>query len=239
MQLWLNVDPLAEKYPSLSPYVYVADNPVNAIDPDGRDIIFVTNKGAQLQYRKGNFYYLNGDLKGQKYDGRKHSTGSASLYRLAKAYRKIENSNDKVLKGILHQLENSENVHQIQDGTAGRGSKVYKNRNGSAKDYEGDGSVTYYDFSQESKKSFEERTGIKNSDLSIVTHEMSHQLDEDMGNTSDDQYPNTASDPSEIRAVNIENRGRKLDKLPSRTKYGGDKIDPKKLENPPNQKLPK
>ncbi len=215
------------------------NNPINAIDPDGRLIIFVTNRGDKLQYRKGNFYFINGDLKGQKYDARKHSTGSSSLFRLARAYRKIENSDDKVLKGILYQLENSENVHQIQDAKAGSGSKVYRNRTGSAKDYPGDGSITYFDFSQESKESFEKISGIKNSDLSTVTHEMSHQLDEDMGNTSDDQYPNTASDPSEIRAVNIENSGRKLDKLPCRRNYGGEKIDAKKLENPPNQKLPR
>ncbi|MDR1003800.1 MAG: hypothetical protein LBL97_02150 [Prevotellaceae bacterium] len=31
------MDPLAEKYPSMSPYVYCAGNPINAIDPDGRD----------------------------------------------------------------------------------------------------------------------------------------------------------------------------------------------------------
>ena len=36
---WGVVDPLAEKYPSLSPYVYVADNPIGNIDPDGRDIV--------------------------------------------------------------------------------------------------------------------------------------------------------------------------------------------------------
>jgi|GEM_PF-2260296 len=38
---WLSVDPLAADYPSLSPYVFVANNPINAIDPDGRKIIFV------------------------------------------------------------------------------------------------------------------------------------------------------------------------------------------------------
>ncbi|MFV0304116.1 MAG: hypothetical protein ACK5IC_01380 [Moheibacter sp.] len=41
VQWWLSVDPLAEKYPSISPYAYVANNPINAIDPDGRDIILV------------------------------------------------------------------------------------------------------------------------------------------------------------------------------------------------------
>ncbi|EKT3958482.1 RHS repeat-associated core domain-containing protein [Flavobacterium psychrophilum] len=35
--LWLNVDPLAEKYPSMSPYNFCYNNPVNVTDPDGRD----------------------------------------------------------------------------------------------------------------------------------------------------------------------------------------------------------
>lgn len=35
---WLAVDPLAVKYPSISPYAYVADNPIMFIDPDGRVI---------------------------------------------------------------------------------------------------------------------------------------------------------------------------------------------------------
>lgn len=39
--MWLGVDPLAEKYPSISPFSYVANNPINAIDPDGRYIIFI------------------------------------------------------------------------------------------------------------------------------------------------------------------------------------------------------
>jgi len=33
---WLSPDPLAEKYYSVSPYVYCHNNPVNRIDPDGR-----------------------------------------------------------------------------------------------------------------------------------------------------------------------------------------------------------
>jgi RHS repeat-associated protein len=34
---WLSVDPMADKYPSLSPYNYCVWNPVRLIDPDGRD----------------------------------------------------------------------------------------------------------------------------------------------------------------------------------------------------------
>jgi RHS repeat-associated protein len=34
---WLSVDPLADKYPNISPYAYCSWNPINAIDPDGRE----------------------------------------------------------------------------------------------------------------------------------------------------------------------------------------------------------
>jgi RHS repeat-associated protein len=39
--VWISVDPLAEKYPSMSPYAYCINNPINVIDPDGRDIIIL------------------------------------------------------------------------------------------------------------------------------------------------------------------------------------------------------
>jgi RHS repeat-associated protein len=40
ISIWYSVDPLAEKYPGVNPYVYCLQNPVNMIDPDGRDVIF-------------------------------------------------------------------------------------------------------------------------------------------------------------------------------------------------------
>ncbi|NAW50254.1 hypothetical protein GNY06_02245, partial [Elizabethkingia argentiflava] len=39
VSLWLNVDPLAEKMPSWSPYAYAFNNPVRLVDPDGREPI--------------------------------------------------------------------------------------------------------------------------------------------------------------------------------------------------------
>ena len=34
---WLSVDPMSDKYPSISPYAYCAWNPIKLVDPDGRD----------------------------------------------------------------------------------------------------------------------------------------------------------------------------------------------------------
>jgi RHS repeat-associated protein len=42
ISLWLSVDPLGEKYPNVSAYVYTFQNPINVIDPDGRDAIYIT-----------------------------------------------------------------------------------------------------------------------------------------------------------------------------------------------------
>jgi RHS repeat-associated protein len=41
MPMFTTMDPLAEKYPSMSPYVYCMGNPINAIDPDGRIPILI------------------------------------------------------------------------------------------------------------------------------------------------------------------------------------------------------
>lgn len=38
LSIWLSVDPMAHKYPSLSPYVYCADNPIKLVDPNGEEI---------------------------------------------------------------------------------------------------------------------------------------------------------------------------------------------------------
>ena len=38
LSLWLSVDPMSDKYPSLSPYNYCAWNPLKLVDPDGNEM---------------------------------------------------------------------------------------------------------------------------------------------------------------------------------------------------------
>ncbi len=50
---FLQPDPLAAKYPNVSPYAYTVNNPINAVDPDGRLVIFINgqhNNNAGLYY---------------------------------------------------------------------------------------------------------------------------------------------------------------------------------------------
>ena len=49
--LFLSVDPMADKYPSISPYAYCAWNPVKLVDPDGRDV-WELNKSGELIWKE-------------------------------------------------------------------------------------------------------------------------------------------------------------------------------------------
>ena len=43
---WLSVDPMADKYTSMSPYIYCAGNPVKLVDPDGENPVCGAILGA-------------------------------------------------------------------------------------------------------------------------------------------------------------------------------------------------
>ena len=65
--IWYGVDPLAEKYPNMSAYVYCAANPINMIDPDGRDAQITINKDKKTITIKANIIimgkYANDDTR--------------------------------------------------------------------------------------------------------------------------------------------------------------------------------
>ncbi|WKZ76304.1 MAG: hypothetical protein QY303_05265 [Vicingaceae bacterium] len=79
---WLSVDPLASDYPSLSPYNFVANNPLNAIDPDGRKIIFVngyynTGDGTMPRYISKN---VIGTVGGEGYWSSSFISGAKTFF---------------------------------------------------------------------------------------------------------------------------------------------------------------
>ena len=48
LSVWLSVDPMSDKYPSLSPYVYCANNPIKLVDPNGREISTHTDETGRV-----------------------------------------------------------------------------------------------------------------------------------------------------------------------------------------------
>ena len=57
MTMWLSVDPMADKYPNISPYAYCAWNPVKLVDPDGRDVEIEKDDENKKVTIRANFYY--------------------------------------------------------------------------------------------------------------------------------------------------------------------------------------
>ena len=61
LSMWLSVDPLADKYPNISPYAYCAWNPMKYVDPDGRDAkMIVSGSTITLQ---ATYYVRPTDIK--------------------------------------------------------------------------------------------------------------------------------------------------------------------------------
>jgi len=65
---WMNVDPLAEKFVGWSPYNYTYNDPINVIDPDGRNGIRIVDKENKTIIVKAN-YYVQTEARRSDYGG--------------------------------------------------------------------------------------------------------------------------------------------------------------------------
>lgn len=85
---FMSVDPLCEKYYSISPYAYCANNPINAIDPTGLDY----------------YYTIDG-----KYLGRDEKETQYVYAVENNAYRKTDNGYNIAIPGMVQIMDNQGN----------------------------------------------------------------------------------------------------------------------------------
>ena len=67
LSIWLSVDPQAAKYPSLSPYVYCANNPIKLVDPNGEEVVITGDQAitAFKSLQSGTNLHLTMDEQGK------------------------------------------------------------------------------------------------------------------------------------------------------------------------------
>ena len=95
---WLSVDPMADKYPSISPYAYCAWNPIKLVDPDGRRWKNSSDSSAANDMRD------NVQLRINDIESSIRSCQQAREKRIAKG-RSVKNQDDE-----LSELENQKKL---------------------------------------------------------------------------------------------------------------------------------
>ena len=142
LSIWLSVDPMSDKYPSLSPYTYCANNPVKLVDPNGEEIVITSttddygntsvhikftgilvNKSSQ-NYTKEDLNELKNTISNsikEKYSGNFGDgvTVTTSVDIITKDERKIENyivDRDRHEINIVDNVTNIKNIAEAEIG---------------------------------------------------------------------------------------------------------------------------
>ena len=198
-------DRFAEKYYSMSPYQYGANNPVNNIDVNGDTIVVNPNPNGLIDNVR---IFFGFDTKYQK-------DVKADLQQLKK--------DDKEIGEMIIELEKSKNVHSITRTKRGKSNSSGFDREKAKKDIP-QGSIINYDPDVKTVINGNHRTPRIG-----LSHELQHSSDVDKGIMSYENIGNGIP-MREIRAINTENKIRKRTGDAKRTEYRGRKIPQKLLE---------
>ena len=198
-------DRFAEKYYSMSPYQYGANNPVNNIDVNGDTIVVNPNPNGLIDNVRMFFGF---DTKYQK-------DVKADLQQLKK--------DDKEIGEMIIELEKSKNVHSITRTERGKSNSSGFDREKAKKDIP-QGSIINYDPDVKTDINGNHRTPRIG-----LSHELQHSSDVDKSIMSYENIGNGIP-MREICAINTENKIRKRTGDAKRTEYRGRKIPQKLLE---------
>ena len=221
---WLAPDPLSTDYPSLSPYVYCAADPVNLVDPEGKEFwIFDSELNCNVRYSNGSLSFL---------DGSEYNGTNQFIYDIRNTLNTLLSLNDDYISSVIKELENSELVHTFAYNSKYDESVKPKGAYGHSLADAGQPVGTWILLSL-SRKTVD---GVMYTTETGVAHEISHAFDYDQGRMKGmDPWMGDGISPAEINAVNFENRVRARIGLPLRQRYKT-VIPRNKFENPFSKK---
>ncbi len=217
---WNTVDPMAEKYPEWSPYNYCINRPLNVIDPDGRTIwisIGENDENGKPIFRK----HKNGKLINS--DGSEYKTTSVYATNVVNDLNSLLSLNNPIINERINALINSDNDHKIFEPYLAQTEQSCCSSDQPNAANRGESTGTQIPY-ERVYGTFE--GGISDWPQATLMHEIQHAYDYDKGRMAGEKnIKRTATDPAEIRGVQMENVVRNI-VTPGqlRTTYG-DKID--------------
>ncbi len=119
---FISRDPMFEKYPSISPYCYCANNPMKYVDPTGETIWVIGDDGQKTQYNPNEIYEGTDAFRGEV------SNAINSIGKTEEGEKMInelhESTNEFIIvKGNSSGFkEDSKEAYVTEDGTTGKGS---------------------------------------------------------------------------------------------------------------------
>ena len=116
VSIWLSVDPMSDKYPSMSPYVYCANNPIKLVDPNGEE--FVGTDGEKVRVsRDKNGQISVGDNASEDLKRMASMINSSGSKTASKQFMKLANNNCKIHFHIVQGEGDGSKVgyHQAHD----------------------------------------------------------------------------------------------------------------------------
>ncbi len=184
ISMWLGVDPLMEKYPSVTGYCYTMDNPIKFIDPDGRDGM-VTGNGTETDpyIITAKYFYKKGTLDESQKQGLNDAINAYNNLGGGSGIKVKEQNRTFYAKYNLSAEEvkdvNEARLNTCFETTSGEpryygnivGTEVYNgNEYGSANNFR-------IDFNVENiKKGIEEGIDSRDINTSTAIHEIGHNL---------------------------------------------------------------
>ena len=119
MTMWLSVDPMADKYPSISPYAYCAWNPVKLLDPDGREVyITIDNERYYLNIVNNKAIWKTKEGKPIVFD-----KGQPFFYKLTKSLNLLLSKDFG--RNLVEELANDK-VHELEIVKSSRDGACYE-----------------------------------------------------------------------------------------------------------------
>ena len=113
---WLSVDPMADKYPGLSPYAYCGWNPIKLVDPDGEELVFTGESeyvnsllkimNSCFSFSSDVFSIVDGKVQSRELNSEELNSMSEKQQAFYKTIMSAVNDDERISIGVLNNDRN-------------------------------------------------------------------------------------------------------------------------------------